>query len=85
MDDEAKRRELAEEINSSPLPRPVLEAVFGPNNVWGTNELQEKFEVLGFLAPFCAVRRKSDNKEGSVMFQHAPRLYFNFQAVEPEN
>jgi hypothetical protein len=79
---EESRRALAEEVNSSPLPRPVLEAAFGPGNVWDTRELQEKFEVLGFLAPFCAVRRKVDSQEGMVMFQHAPRFYFNFQASD---
>jgi hypothetical protein len=80
--DEQTRRGLVEEINTSPLPRLALEAVFGPDNVWDTKELQEKFEVLGFLAPFCAVRRKEDGKEGAVMFQHAPRFYFEFRASD---
>jgi len=45
---------------------------------WSTQELQRDFEVLGFLAPFCRVRRKSDGARGLVEFRHSPRVYFNF-------
>jgi hypothetical protein len=41
--------------------------------------LQEEFEVLGFVAPFVVVRRKSDGQKGSLMFQHRPRFYFSFR------
>jgi hypothetical protein len=44
------------------------------------SELQQDFEVLGFMAPFVVVRRKSDGVRGSLTFQHTPRLYFDFQA-----
>lgn len=46
---------------------------------WDTTQLQADFEVLGFGAPFVAVRRKSDGKKGSLEFTHHPRQYFNFQ------
>ena len=45
---------------------------------WDTEQLRQEFEVLGFMAPFVAVRRKADGKRGSVEFTHSPRFYFNF-------
>jgi hypothetical protein len=56
-----------------------LIAKYGAGNVWDTNELSAAFEVTGFMAPFCVVKRKSDNMVGTVEFQHHPRFYFNFQ------
>ena len=47
---------------------------------WTTEELREQFEVIGFLAPFLAVVRKSDGAKGSLEFRHSPRVYFNFVA-----
>ena len=32
------------------------------------------------MAPFVAVRRKSDGAKGSMEFTHSPRFYFNFVA-----
>jgi len=45
---------------------------------WDTQELARDFEVIGFLAPFVAVRRKADGVKGSLEFTHSPRWYFNF-------
>jgi hypothetical protein len=45
---------------------------------WNTLELKKEFEVIGFMAPFVAVIRKSDGKKGSMMFTHEPRFYFDF-------
>jgi hypothetical protein len=47
--------------------------------VYDTEELRDLFEVKGFAAPLVVVRRKSDGQVGSLEFQHAPRLYFNWQ------
>lgn len=49
---------------------------------WNTQELQRDFEVLGFSAPYIAVRRKSDGVKGSMEFTHNPRLYFDFKEEE---
>ena len=38
--------------------REALEAQHG--QVWSTEELQQDFEALGFMAPFIVVRRRSD-------------------------
>ena len=74
---EATRRQLVAEINTEPDDRQRLESEHG--SVWTTEELQREFEVIGFLAPFVVVRRKSDGQKGLLMFQHNPRYYFGFQ------
>lgn len=45
---------------------------------WDTAELQRDFDVIGFLAPYVVVRRKSDGQRGSLEFTHHPRTYFNW-------
>jgi hypothetical protein len=74
---ESIRRELVNEINREPSERQRLEAKHG--QVWSTQELQDDFDVVGFMAPFVVVRRKSDGAKGSLTFQHGPRFYFSFQ------
>jgi hypothetical protein len=56
--------------------RKRLQAMYGP--VWDTSQLRADFEVLGFMAPYIVVRRRSDGRKGSLEFQHQPRLHFNF-------
>jgi hypothetical protein len=58
--------------------RARLEAQYGKGNVMDTDEVRKNFEVEGFMAPFCVVRRLSDGQRGSLEFQHLPRFYFNF-------
>lgn len=53
-----------------------LEAHYG--QVWNTHQLSVEFEVIGFMAPYIVVKRKSDGRKGSLEFRHAPRFYFNF-------
>ena len=77
---EPYRRQRLAEINSLPGSRKALEAQHG--QVWNTEELSRDFEVVGFLAPYVVVRRKSDGRKGSLEFQHHPRFYFNFKADE---
>ena len=45
---------------------------------WTTDELRKEFDVIGFMAPFVVVQRKSDGVKGSMEFTHSPRVYFNF-------
>lgn len=73
---ETIRRQRLVEINAEPGSREALEAQHG--RVWDTSELQEEFQVLGFLAPYVVALRRSDNVKGSLEFQHNPRFYFNF-------
>ncbi len=74
---ETTRRQMVQEINSQPGSRELLEAQHG--QAWDTTELQQEFSVLGFMAPFVIVARKSDGVKGSLLFQHSPRLYYGFK------
>lgn len=71
------RRERTAELNAAKAEREELELKYG--RVWDTTELTEEFEVLGFLAPYVVVTRKTDGARGSLEFQHYPRYYFNWQ------
>ena len=71
------RKSLVQDLNSNPSNRQELEGEYG--RVWSTDELARDFEVLGFMAPFVVVRRKSDGCKGSLMFTHLPRFYFSFR------
>ena len=80
MSDETEplRRQRLVEINAQPGSREAIEAQHG--QVWNTDELSQDFEVVGFMAPFVVVHRKSDGVKGSLEFQHNPRFYFNFKS-----
>ncbi len=73
---EDARRVRLQEINTDAGDRARLEERYG--RIWDTEELRTEFEVLGFMAPFVVVRRRSDNQKGSLEFQHHPRFYFSF-------
>ena len=75
---ETLRRSMVAEINYDPNSKEALTKKYG--KVWDTEELSKEFSVNGFAAPFCIVKRKVDGADGSVMFQHNPRFYFNFIA-----
>ena len=67
----------AVENSDEDVERSRLEAKYG--QAWDTTELQQDFEVIGFMAPLVAVMRKEDKVKGSLEFQASPRFYFNFQ------
>ena len=73
---ETTRRQMVAEINSDPGSRPDLESKHG--QVWDTSQLQEDFQVIGFMAPLVVVRRRSDGVRGSLMFQNDTRFYYGF-------
>jgi hypothetical protein len=73
---EEPRRALVDALSTEPTERERLEAQYG--QVWNTEELQRDFTVTSFMAPFCAVTRKSDGVKGALAFQHSPRFYFDF-------
>jgi hypothetical protein len=74
---ETIRRQRQAELNAESGTRKEFESRYG--QVWDTAQLSEDFEVIGFMAPFCVVRRKSDGIKGSIEFCHSPRFYFNWQ------
>ena len=78
---EGVRRAATAAINTDPrtATRESLEAIYGADDVFDTTELQEQFTVVGFCAPGVGVRRKSDGVEGTLLFRHNPRYYFQFR------
>lgn len=70
---EDMRRDLVGGINSGD--------VSPQGQTWTTEQVREEFEVLRFAAPFVIVRRKSDGIEGTLMFRHHPRVYFDFEPM----
>ena len=74
------RRLLQNILNERPAERHELEAIFGKDDVFNTEQLQVAFEVRSFLAPFVFVTRKRDGAKGTLVFQHHPRFYFNWDA-----
>lgn len=52
--------------------------------VWDTQQIQEDFTVHSFAAPYISVTRKSDKVKGTMVFQHLPRFYFSFKAMDPQ-
>jgi hypothetical protein len=62
-DPESERKRLVEEYG----------------RVWDPAELSQDFHVKGFLAPFVIVMEKTTGKTGSLLFQHTPRFYFQFE------
>jgi hypothetical protein len=76
-DYEELRVAMAKDINFEAVPREVLEKKWG--QVWDTKEVQQVFQIHGFLAPFVSVTRRADGVKGALTFQHLPRLYFAFQ------
>jgi hypothetical protein len=64
-------------MNESEL-RVELETKYGLGNVWNTQEMQEKFSVKAFCAPYVDVMEKATRTTGSLEFTHSPRFYFGF-------
>ena len=46
---------------------------------WTTNELQEEFTVDGFSMGMVVVTRQVDGVQGTMDFDHSPRIYYNFE------
>ena len=59
--------------------QPQADLAARPGQTWTTAQMTAEFDVLGFIAPFVVVVRKSDGARGSLEFTHSPRVYFNFQ------
>jgi hypothetical protein len=58
--------------------QPAADLTADSGQRWTTDELRAEFEVIGFAAPFVAVKRRSDGQRGSLEFVHSPRVYFGF-------
>ena len=76
---EYTRRDMVSKINSFAGNREQLEEQHG--EVYSTKEMDEHYEITGFMAPFVVVRRRVDSVKGTMIFQDNPRYYFNFREV----
>lgn len=69
-------RMLREVMNRTPCSREELLAVVA--EVYNREQVEERYEVLGFRAPFAMVRERSTGQMGTMLFQHEPRFYFSY-------
>ena len=74
---EQLRRAMQAFVNTNAAEREALEQRHG--QVWDIDAIRQDFDVIGFAAPLVLVSRKTDGKEGSLLFQHNPRFYWGFQ------
>lgn len=74
---EGIRRTVVRRINVQPGSREALEIEHG--RIWDTTELTQDFQVKALAAPFVMVRRRSDGRLGSLLFQLHPRFYYAFK------
>lgn len=51
-----------------------------PPDAMTTAEMSAQYDVIGFLAPFVVVTRKTDGARGTLRFAHSPRRYFDWKA-----
>lgn len=59
-----------------PKSREQLEAEFG--EVWDTRELANVFVLTGIVGDVVVVRRKSDQRVGTLRYQNRPRYFYQF-------
>ncbi len=71
-----KERLLEELKEKYPDVHQVIQDADG--ECWTTDEVQDEFEILGFMAPFCVAIRRETKEKGALAFVHAPRLYFSW-------
>lgn len=65
------------------MPHLLAMAIENGEQVWDNKQFREDFEVIGFMAPFVVVRRRSDGVKGSLEFSHFPRRYWGFKEDRP--
>ena len=71
----AEKEQLLEELKEAyPDVHQAIQEDEG--KCWTTDELQDEFEVLGFMAPFVVAIRRETKEKGSLLFVHAPRVYY---------
>lgn len=68
---------MREYINDNPRSRAEIENSDG--QVWNTQELAKDFTIVAFAAPLVVVKTKSNQELGSLLFQHQPRLYWDYK------
>jgi hypothetical protein len=59
--------------------RQKIEEVYGRGSVLTPEELAQRFEIVGIIAPFAVLKDRLTDKMGSVQVWDRPRLYFDYQ------
>ncbi len=73
----AEKAELLEELKEAyPDVYQAIQEEGG--ECWTTEEVTQEFEILGFMAPFCAAVRISTGEKGALAFVHRPRIYYDW-------
>ena len=62
---------------NQPIDRKALEAKFG--KVWSAQELEQEFVVTAFIGSTVVVRRKADDRVGTLEFTNRLHLFYNLQ------
>ena len=75
MNDSTEGARRVQQAAANALPDEALKGA----ETWDTEALQRDFEVIGFLAPYVVVVRRSDGVRGTLCFRHHPRVYFDFR------
>lgn len=76
MFDRSRRKKRAK-IVVEPKTREELERLHG--RVWSQQEIAREFIIVSIVGLTVIVRRKADDVVGSLDYQNAPRLYYNFR------
>jgi hypothetical protein len=66
---------LSKMINHHPSTREQLEELYG--QVWDEKQIAEDFRTITTSAPLVVLRRKSDGRFCTMMFQREPYLFFS--------
>ncbi len=71
-------KQMRQAMDQTQRTREELEAIDTP--VYDTTQVEERYEVLGFRAPFAIVRERATGLNGSMLFQNHPRYFFSFRS-----
>jgi len=52
--------------------------IYTKDKVWTISEMQQEFYVHTVIEPYVMVTNKITGKQGTLMYKHNPRIYFNF-------
>jgi hypothetical protein len=77
-------RKKRAKVEVEPKTREELERLFG--RVWSQQELAKEFIITSIIGLTVIVRGKDDpGTVGSLDYQNAPRLYYNYRPTQSSN
>lgn len=75
-----EKERLLEELKET-YPDVYQEIQEGGGECWTTDEVQDEFEIIGFMAPFCVAKRRETQEKGALTFVHRPRIYYSWRST----